>query len=85
MLLSRGEMTPRTQKVIFVLDRCGSVTSQRWTTGWSGSWIGNWNGVSDSDGLSADDNFLNEQPKDLLPFDDIQSLGSATESAPKLG
>ena len=71
-------MTPRTQKVIFVLDCGGSVTGQRRTIAGSRSWIGNWNGVSDSDGLSADDNFLNYQPKDLLPFDHIQSLGSAT-------
>jgi len=78
-------MTPRTQKVIFVLDRGGRVTGKRETTVRSRSWIGNWNGVSDSDGVSADDNFLNDQPKDLLSFDHIQSLGSATESAPELG
>jgi len=43
-----------------------------------------WNGVADSNRVSADDDFLDDQPKDFLPLDHIQSLRSGAESAAKL-
>jgi len=41
--------------------------------------------VSDSDCLTADQNFLDDQPNDFLPLDHIQCLGSGAKSPTKLG
>src|SRR5262249_62281837 len=77
MLLSKGESTPLTQKVILAAWRFGAPVLRR-----SGR---NRNAVTNGDGILADQNFFNQQSHDFLTFNDTKSFRSTAQASKKRG
>ena len=77
MLLSKGESTPLTQKVILAAWRFGAPVLRQ-----SGR---NRNAATNGDGILADQNFFNQQSHDFLTFNDIKNFRSTTQASKKRG
>src|SRR2546428_10903132 len=73
MLLSKGEATPLTQKVILTVWGLRSSVLGRTRR--------NRNAVTNGDGIFAQQNVFNQESHDSLAFDDTKRFGSAAQAS----
>ena len=72
-------ITPRTQKVTLSAGcAAGRIWHRRPAIRWRGQ--ADWDAVADEDAVIADQDFLNHQTHDSLPFDDIKSIGGTAQT-----
>src|SRR6266850_1127322 len=80
-----GIISPRTQKIT---SRSGFAAAIHWRCQAmlsSGAEVGHRNGMPDSNRITADQDFLDNQSEDFLPLSGFESFGLDTQFATKLG
>ena len=79
-----GVITPRTQKITWLLSTRGNELG-RWRSARSGTvfCLRDRDGVANGNALRIDQNFLDQQPQNLLAFTNIQRLRACVQFFPK--
>src|SRR5882757_10492377 len=83
-LAKGGDITPLTQKVILRIWGTPGVPSGGWRAAGRGR-CNDRNAVSNNEGVIADQNVLDDESHDSLPFHDIERVGRVSQSCQKSG
>src|SRR5438552_13402894 len=82
ILDNSGDSTPLTQKVIWRIWGTPAVSGGGWCVTGRGR-RNDWNAVSNNEAVIADQNVLDDESHDSLPFDDIERVGRVSQSCQK--